>query len=341
MRLLRLQRSCKYSIEFINYLTMEIFNLEFPPYINELTIGDYLFKRVENYPEVFRSMMHLVNSTGSEFNTNVQTGSHQITATVKLPEKEKKCVLPWSDKNLTQLDDVLFLLTIFTGRNVFKKNWEDKNDIAIIQDHRIHHYGGQLHLSLSHDWLFKNKDTGELKNEEEMRNTQIFDWNKVNVGFEKSLNQVLATISSKKWQEEYEGGYFLFLFRSAIQRQIIETSFISCWTIWEHIFAIKNRKWLDNKAIEQMSGDKKIAFILNQYFLKKVDNTARRNIQRINKTRNRLVHFGIKTEQVDTKEMEMFIRLTEQLIAIILELSPSNIFNSFEKLDSFLNGTSK
>lgn len=146
----------------------------------------------------------------------------------------------------------------------------------------------------------------------------------------------MATISSKEWQEEYEGGYFLFLFRSAIQRQIRETSFILCWTIWEHIFAIKNRKWLDNSTMEQMSGDKKIAFILNQHFLKKIDEKARKNIQRISKTRNRLIHFGIKTDQVDLKEMDMFIRLTEQLMAIILGLSPSNLFNSFEDLDSFL-----
>jgi hypothetical protein len=131
------------------------------------------------------------------------------------------------------------------------------------------------------------------------------------------------------------------LFRSAIQRQILESSFISCWTIWEHIFAIKNRKWLDDKAIIQMSGDKKIAFILNHYFLKKIDSNARKEIQRINGTRNRLVHFGIKTEQVDFNEMEMFIRLTEQLMAIILGLSPSNIFNSFERLEAFLNPKSK
>ena len=90
-----------------------------------------------------------------------------------------------------------------------------------------------------------------------------------------------------------------------------------------------------------MSGDKKIAFILNKYFLKNIDDNARKNIQKINKTRNRLIHFGKKTEQVDYKEMKMFIRLTEQLIAIIFELSPSNIFNSFEMLDIFLKKVAK
>lgn len=320
---------------------IQIFNLEFPPYIEELKIGDYTFKRVENYEKAFNGMMCLINSSGSEFNTQIKVGSHQITATVEIPQKEKKCVLLFENSKLTQIDDVLFLLTIFTDRNVFKKDWEDSENVAIISDHRIHQYGGQLACSIQYESMWKNKNTGELKTESEMKNIPIFDYHQMNIGFEKTINKVFSLISSKKWQDEYEGGYFLFLFKSAMQRQIIETAFISCWTIWEHIFAIKNRKWLDNTTILQMSGDKKIAFILNEYFLKNIDDIARKNIQKINKTRNRLVHFGKKTEQIDYKEMEMFIRLTEQLIAIILELSPSNIFNSFEALDTFLSGKNK
>lgn len=319
----------------------QIFNLEFPPYIEELKIGGYIFKRVENYETAFDGMMCLVNSFGSEFNTKIKVGSHQITATVEIPQKEKECVLPFGDKKLKRLDDVLFLLTIFTDRNVFKKDREDSDNIAIISDHRIHQYGGQLACSIQYESRWKDINTGELKTEAEMKGVPVFNYHQINIGFENTINKVLDLISSKKWQAEYEGGYFLFLFKSAMQRQIIETAFISCWTIWEHIFAIKNRKWLDNTAIEQMSGDKKIAFILNEYFLKNIDDTARKNIQKINKTRNRLIHFGKKTEQIDYKEMEMFIRLTEQLIAIILELSPSNIFNSFERLDTFLKGCKK
>ncbi len=321
--------------------TIQIFNLEFPPDIEKLNIGGYTFKRVKNYKEAFDGMMCLVNSSGSEFDTNIKVGSHQITATVEIPQQENKCVLPFGNKKLTQLDDILFLLTIFTDRNVFKKDWEDSDNTAVISDHRIHQYGGQLACSIKYESRWKHINTGELKTEQEMKETPIFDYHQINIGFENTLNKVFDLVSSKKWQDKYEGGYFLFLFKSAMQRQIIETSFISCWTIWEHIFAIRNRKWLDNKAIEQMSGDKKIAFILNEYFLKNIDNTARKNIQKINKTRNRLIHFGKKTEQIDYKEMGMFIRLTEQLIAIILELSPSNIFNSFEDLDNFLTKKKK
>ena len=39
--------------------TIQIFNLEFPPYIEELKIGDYVFKRSENYKEAFDGMMCL------------------------------------------------------------------------------------------------------------------------------------------------------------------------------------------------------------------------------------------------------------------------------------------
>ncbi|MCK5138557.1 MAG: hypothetical protein KAQ85_01840 [Thermodesulfovibrionia bacterium] len=318
---------------------LEIYNLEFPPYIKKLTIGDYKFKRIGNYKEASDNMMWLLTSYGSEFDRQTKTGSHQVTAIVEVPQTEKKCELPWGDKKSTQLYDVLFLLTIFTGRNVFEKNWDDENDIAIIQDYRMHQYGGQLITSLNGEWVFMNIDTGEFRSEEEIKgmdNVEQMDWNKVDIGFEKNLNQVLNKISSKSWQDEYEGGYFLLLFKSAMQRQIIGTSFILCWTVWEHIFAIKNRNWLDDKTIEQMSSDKKISYILNKYFLKDIDDGARKNIQRINKTRNRLVHFGKKTDNVDFAEMNMFIRLTEQLIATILGLRPSNLFNSFDELDNFL-----
>ena len=71
---------------------LQIYNLEFPPYIEQLKIGDYIFKRIENYKEAFDGMMCLVNSSGSEFNTQVKVGAHQITAKVGIPQKEKSAV---------------------------------------------------------------------------------------------------------------------------------------------------------------------------------------------------------------------------------------------------------
>ncbi len=315
--------------------SIQIFNLEFPSYINELKIWDYTFKRVRNYEKKFHKMMHMVKVIWGEFNIDPWFWSHQITATVSIPSKEKKWKLPRDDPNMKQLDDVFFLLSIFTGRNVIKKDRSEK-DSFLISDHRIHQYWWQLHLSLSHEWAYMNSRTREVKSKITAKEFASPDWNKVNIGFEKGINQVFNLISSQEWQSEYEGWYFLFLFKSAVQRQFLESSFITCWTIREHIFAIKNRHWLDNSSVEQMSGDKKISYIFHTFFLKSLDAQSQKNIQRINKTRNRLIHFGRKTDAVDYKEMEMFIRLTEQLIAIILGLSPSNAFNSFESLDKFL-----
>ena len=64
--------------------------------------------------------------------------------------------------------------------------------------------------------------------EQEMKKIPVSDYHQINIGFENTLNKALDLISSEKWQKKYEGGYFLFLFKSAMQRQIIEISFISC-----------------------------------------------------------------------------------------------------------------
>lgn len=305
-----------------NLKKLEIFNLEFPSYIEEFKIGDYLFKRVENYKEAFDGMMHLHNSAGGEFNTQIKFGTHQITATVEIPKEEEKAILPFSVDNtneITQLDDILLLLTIFTNRNVFKKNWEDDDSIAVISDHRIHSYGSKLILSTECNTMYKNKITGELKTEQEIRGISVSDYNLIDISFENTLNKVYNLILSRKWQGKYNDGFFLFLFQSAIQRQVIEISFISCWTIWEHIFAVRNIGWLDSRAIERMGGDKKIAFILNKYFLKNIDDNEIKYIKEIKKIRNRLIHSGKKTKG-SNKEMKGFINLTEELVVIILGL---------------------
>jgi len=89
--------------------------------------------------------------------------------------------LPFGDKKLTRLDDILFLLTIFTDRNVFKKDWEDSKNIAIISDHRIHQYGGQLACSIKYESRWKDINTGELKTEAEMKNIPVFNYHQINL----------------------------------------------------------------------------------------------------------------------------------------------------------------
>ena len=207
-------------------MKQEVFNLVFPPHVHELSIEGCVFRRADNYDEVFSRLPHLVNSSGSEHKTVVQTGGHQITATVEMPDEQSSAVLPWGDSEPKRILDIILLLTIFTGRNVFTKNWVEDEGVAILQDHRIHQFGGELILSLPAEPRWKNKQTGDLLTDKEMEGTPIFDYDRLDIGFEKGLNEVLRLISSKEWQDEYAGGYFLFLFRQAIQRQILETAFI-------------------------------------------------------------------------------------------------------------------
>lgn len=315
---------------------VNIYNLEFPEYVKALSIGGYKFSRVANYAEALGELQNTVQSYGGEFNRPYKTGSHQITATVELPEKEKNATLPWDKKfKHTRLHDVLFLLSLFNGKNIFEiPNGYEKYPLR--PDQRGYYYGGQFQLSAHEDIKWQNIETGELITEKEMEGRQVFEYNNIDLGLEKTINEVLITISTKDWKEEFGNGYYLFLFRQALRIHDIEPVFILCWTIWEHLFALHNKKWLDNQAIEQMSADKKISFILNKYLLVDLDDAARKEIKRITQARNRLVHFGMKPDNVDHTEMELFIRLTEQVMAITLKLKPSNLFNSFEKLKEFL-----
>lgn len=317
-----------------------VYNLEFPHGVNEFKLGDYIFKKVDNYGEAFGELQHLSSTYDIDHITTVKTGGHQITGIVFVPEKEKPAVLPWGDNNPTQLLDVVLLLTLFNDWNVFIKDWEYDENVAILVDHRMHKWGGQLLLSAPFELRWKDRQTGEVKIESEIDNKPIINYDQMNVGFESSLNEVLNLISSEKWCEKYGQGYFLFLFKQAIQMQIIETSFILCWAIWEHIFTLLNKKWLSKKTIETINGNEKISFILSEYFGISLDYQAKKEISRLVETRNRIVHFGIKADHTDNKEMELFIRLTEQLMAIILELKPADVFDSTRKLKEFLSGKS-
>ena len=317
-----------------------IYNLGFPEYINSLKIGDYTFNRVEKYEQAFLKLQHLVDVSGGEFHRKLTTGIHQITATVELPKKEKSAVLPWAVDNFTQLNDILFLLSIFTGRNVFEIPLEQMG-LPIIADPRQHRYGGQLNVSVSDEWKWKNKLTGDIINERDFGTRTVFEYVKIHTGFEKSLNEVLNLICSSKWQREYNKGYFLFSYRRAIRQEDVDAAFLHSWTIWEHLFTLHNRKWLDDKSIEQMPGDKKIAYILNKYLLITINNATRKAIKKMAKARNKIIHYGTIPDNIDLKELNTMVGLTEQIIAIILGLKPSNIFNSMESLERLIEREQK
>ena len=319
----------------------QVYNLEFPHKIEEFKIGDYIFKKIENYEEAYNRMMHLYTSAGGEYSFERQTGSHQITATVEIPSVEKKYALPWSDTEppqLTQLHDILLLLTIFTGREIFVLEEGVGENPVIVSDHRIHSFGGQLSSSRVFQYGWRHKDTGEVVTEDKIEHENYFNYEQFDIGFEKGLNEVLDLITNLEWRSSYLNGYFLFLYRDAVLRQPLEKSFLTCWTIWEHLFSIKNRAWLKESDIFRISSDKKIAYILTKYFHKTIDKAAWEGINKLTLCRNRLVHFGKRKEGIEGNELVLFIRITEQLVATILGLKPSDVFNSLSNLSKFLKG---
>ena len=305
-----------------------VYNLEFPSWCKEITISNYHFYRVEEYKEKVRNLQHLVNSK-AEFDLPANTGSHEITAFVECPSTEPKAILKWLNKDVSSLQDILFLLSIFTRRDVFIVE-EDKNNLTsphgpvIVSDPRSYYWGGILRCSIPY----------EPQNIEPKPN-------KFDIGFEKGINQIYNLIKSEDWQVKYKGGYFLFLVRAALRRQILESSFIQCWTIWEHLFAILNQDWISRDQIRKLSSVEKISFIFVKYDLAgKIDNHSRIQIRRLAETRNRLVHFG-KFPELDQvhKDAELFIQLTESLIARILGLIPSNVLNTKERTNEFFMNT--
>ncbi len=185
---------------------------------------------------------------------------------------------------------------------------------------------------------YRHQETGELLTEKEVQGKLSYKYDYVDLGLEYTINEVISTIASEEWKKTYDDGYFIFLFRQAISQSDIEPAFLLCWTIWEHLFALNNKEWLDHVSIEQTSGEKKVAFMLNKYLLISVDDSARREIKRITKARNRLAHFGKKPDDVEIEELRLFVRLTEQIMAIVLGLKPSNAFNSIDHLNNLLRG---
>lgn len=299
-----------------------VFNLEFPPWCPAVNIYGYQFTRVPEYEEKVLRLQHQF-AFQSEFKISPTMGEHVITAYVDLPKHEDKAVLEWSKSNATALDDILLLLSIFSGRDIFVSE-SDKVDGIYLADSRQYHGGGVLRASLPYKASHTNRSKNEI----------AYD-----IGFEEGLNRVYALIRSEEWLQKYRRGYFLFLMQQASYEQPIESAFTQCWTIWEHLFAILNQNWLSLKQIQQLDSSEKIAFILTEFALKgEIDSQSRSRIKTLAEIRNRLIHFGKFPERDSVyDDAVLFVRLTEFAIAKILGLTPSNVFNTTERLEKFLS----
>lgn len=312
-----------------------VYNLVFPEHINEMNLGGYVFKRLPEYSERHSKLMWLVNSSGAEFYTQIQAGSHQATASVTEVGTRKS--LPWREVDATKLTDICLILTIFTGRNVFaiKKSLFETNP-TLISDHRVFNYGGILQCSIPYEEEYYNDQTLQRLNARERANDEYYFTHSRDIGFQKGINSVLTLIRSRKWRKKYNNGYFLLLFKQAISRMDIEPQFLLCWIIWEHLFSVLRKNDYTEDQLENIEGKVKIAYLIQTLFGITLNSKSHQEIRRIAKARNKLVHYGQKPVDLDYTEMDLFIRATECLVCKILDLIPSNLFNTNEKLARFL-----
>jgi len=303
-----------------------VYNLELPSGCHEMTIYEYRFSRVEDYVQKINRLQQPVNIS-SEFRIKANTGRHTVTAYVDLPDVEREAVFEWYGNKATALDDILLLLSVFRSRDVFLGSEEatDDNELIIRQDPRVYLYGGSLSCSV----LYKRGEKGSEQNYP------------CNVGFQEAMNKIYSLIRTEKWLKKYRNGYFIILARNAFRQQSLESSFIQAWTIWEHLFAVLNGHWLSKERLRQVSSVEKVSFLLVQYALKdEIDNASRKRIEVLAEIRNRLIHFGrFPARDKVSQDAHLFILLTEFIIAKILELEPSNVFNTVEKLEDFLKNS--
>jgi len=302
---------------------LEVYNLEFQWPGESMIIGTYKFVPVEDYRDRYLALQHLVSGSGGR-NGKIEacTGSHQITGVVHRPDEENPAALGWGHDAPTELDDILLLLSLCTRRKVFVLDSEEAEEPVIIADPRMFHYGGGLRLSL-----------GQVKREKQSGHEEY------SIDLESGLTKVNQLIRSSTWRSSYGQGGFLHLFAAACRRQILETSFLLCWTIWEHLFRLHHEHWISRGSLKRLASKEKIAFILTRYGLReKIDNVDRSSVKRLTGIRNALTHDGSFEQEEDIEAADLFIRLTEFIIAKILGLEPSKIFSPLERLDRFGRG---
>ncbi|MBD3672735.1 MAG: hypothetical protein HUJ26_04335 [Planctomycetaceae bacterium] len=305
-------------------MLFDVYNLEFPEGRDELIFGDFHFIKQPDYREKYKCLSHYSDHTGS-YSAQKNSGSHQMTAQLHCDESFSKSVLFHPDIEYGILHDLIVLLSIFTSRDIALSLHDDSSNTEplLFNDPRYFRWGGILATSIPY---------AEAGGSEE-------EYLSINVGFEQEVSRIFQLIQDDNWKERYRKGHYLRLCKSMIAQITVETAFIQSWTIWEHLFSVLNDSWLSNKALRNTKAVEKIAFLLTNYAFKhRLGEKDHRRLNELAGIRNRLIHYGMfpDTDSV-IDDAKMFIRMTEFLVARTLELEPSNLFNTVEKFEEFLN----
>ncbi len=314
--------------------TMEIYNLHFPNNVDCFSVGSYKFSRVPDYSDQMNKLSHSYALRAGYDSHNVCDGVHAITAIMEVPKNQKKAILPWQDpndpKSPKEYLDILLILSLLTGRNVFAKTWDDKKMTQILEDPRKHR--GQFWHHCDCVGKARNLKTGDVIDEVKYYDMKAscFDWVQFDAGLEISSNKILATLRDESWQKTYDNGSFLFIFSQSLHYQRIESAFMLSWSIWEHLFTLHNRSWLDANQIERMSGKDKYAFVREKYFGDVAK--GKELLKELTQVRNRLMHFGFMPDGVVTKQSQSvnrFFRDTERLVSeIVLHYPVTDIYKN-------------
>lgn len=311
-------------------MACDVYNLEFRSRCNEMMIGGYCFTRAEQYGERLQQLQHGV-TTHSEFSVEAGTGTHQATALVTPPHPESPAILPWSDSTATALDDLTLLLSIFTGRHVFALRHDEakRKRQVLIADPRQSLWGGVIELSIPYE-----------KSPPRDRRDPISTGDD---GLQIHLNRVYELMGTDGWRERYRSGYYLFLFRIALQERTIESAFSQCWTIWEHLFSILNDSWMTKASIRNTNSTDKIAFLLVTFAVReRLQDEEKARLRSLAEIRNRLIHFGQFPEHTQVHDDAMlFIRMTEWIVACTLGLQPSEVFDTLARFEGFIANTTR
>jgi hypothetical protein len=292
----------------------DVYNLEFPSFIDGFTVGPYRFSRHPEYGSRLQRLQQLVRHH-AEFEVSPCAGECAVTAIVEGPAAVSSAIFPDVDQR-TALDDVLLVLSLFTGRDVFAT--EPGAQGVVVADPRQHRErGGILRCSVPYESA--NRNGG-------------------NAGFGKTLNAIYELLHDSDWQRRYERGYFLVLANHAFKDQPLEVAFTQCWTIWEHLFATMNSGRLSDDALRQARARDKIALIVHEFALKpSVGDGDRDWIRSLAEIRNRLVHHGrFPLRERVYRDAVLFCQITEFVVAKTLGLRPSNVFNTVERFEEFL-----
>lgn len=317
--------------------TKAVYNLEFPLHVDSFYIKGYHFYKVGEYQERRQGLQQLVNITDDQVIVQ-NTGSHQQTGFVEIPEEEKESILHQDFEDSTELTDILLFISLFTRRDVFVLDINTQS--PIIADPRMYAYGGGLVCSLPYKSEVCDEESGRVLSQEEI-NSDNFLWEERDLTLPKGISEVVDLINTEKWQNLYGEGYYLRLYKSAIK--LIDPyipfdimNFVQSWTIWEHIFALNHKNVMNEREIYITPANKKIDFILTNYFDISTTIQSKSHVDRLVKARNRIVHFGKHSSNLKGTDILAFIRSTEALIAMTLDLPPSNVLNYQEKLKNLL-----